>query len=77
MGFDGDDDLQGTLDRWERSIVPRHYDIMMPYLKDREDAPVIVRTVIHVVENMIERIVVKNRRITETEIRDELMTILQ
>lgn len=75
--FDGDEDIQKVMAEWEKSIIPRHYNILLPHLKDRKDAQIIVKTLIHVIENMIERIVVKNIKMTKEEIKEELNIILK
>jgi AcrR family transcriptional regulator len=77
LGFDGDEELHSLMDAWEASIVPRHFELILPHLDEKDDAQVIVRTFVHVLENMIERIIVKNRSLTEREIREELTLVLK
>ncbi len=76
LSFDGDDELMDLMDKWEKSIYPRHYELVMPHLKGTNNAPVVVRTLIHLLENLIESIVVKNRCLTEQDIREELAIVL-
>lgn len=76
LGFDGDDELMEMMDQWEKRIAARHLQIVLPHLKDKNGADVIVRTLIHLLENLIESIVVKNRRIAKEEIYEELSEIL-
>lgn len=77
LSFDGDDELMEIMDNWEKNILPRHYELIMPHLKPKKDAVVVVRTLVHLIENLIERIVVKGRYISEKEIREELSIILE
>lgn len=76
LHFDGDAELMDIMDKWEQSILPRHYEILKPYLKDTQDDVAIVRTLIHLLENLIESIVVKNRQLKRTEIREEIRVVL-
>ncbi|MPN18865.1 hypothetical protein SDC9_166230 [bioreactor metagenome] len=76
LGFDGDDELMAVMDQWEKMIVNRHLQLVLPHLKTQADGIVIVRTLIHLLENLIEGIVVKNRYLPKDEIREELSTIL-
>jgi hypothetical protein len=65
------------MDEWEKGIMPRHHDILRPYLKNVENETAVVRTLVHLLETMIENIVVKNRFLPESEIRDEISIVLQ
>lgn len=76
LHFDGDAELMEMMDKWEQSILPRHYEILKPYLKNTPDDIAIVRTLIHLLENLIESIVVKNRHLTKKDIREEIRVIL-
>jgi hypothetical protein len=79
LSFDGDEELMEMMDKWEESIIPRHYQIVSPYLKDIQEEGkklVIVRTLVHLLENLIEQIVVKNRFLSKNEIREELSLII-
>lgn len=77
LSFDGDDELMNLLDEWEKSILPRHHEILKPYLKNRTNEKAVVRTMVHLMETMIENIVVKNRYLPEDEIREEISIVLQ
>lgn len=76
LGFEGDNDLMGIMDQWEKKIAIRHSQMVLPHLKAQEEGPVIVRTLIHLLENLIESIVVKNRCVSKKEIHEELSIIL-
>lgn len=76
LSFDGDDELMEIMDDWEKSITDRHSKLVLPHLKDQEKGEVIVRTLIHLLENLIESIAVKNRFIAREEIYEELLIIL-
>lgn len=79
LSFDGDEELMEMMDKWEESIIPRHYQIMSSYLKDFQEEGkkmTIVRTLVHLLENLIEQIVVKNRSLSKNEIREELSLII-
>jgi AcrR family transcriptional regulator len=76
LSFDGDEELLALMEAWEASIIPRHYQLIFPHLKDPSKAETIVRTLMHLLENLIESIVVKNRTMTEKEIREELSIVL-
>lgn len=76
LGFDGDNELMAKMDQWEKLLASRHAQLVSPHLKPETDDAVIVRTLIHLLENLIESIVVKRRRISRTEIHEELSVIL-
>ncbi len=76
MSFDGDEELMEVMDEWEKIILPRHYQILKPYLKNANNEIAIVRTLIHLLETLIQNIVVKNRFLSEEEIREEIAIVL-
>ncbi len=76
LSFDGDSELNEIMDKWERSILPRHYQLVMPHLAGVKNGVVLVRTLVHLLENLVESIVVKNRTLQREEIREELAVIL-
>ncbi len=76
LSFDGDEELMEIMDKWERSILPRHYQLVMPHLAGVKNGAVLVRTLVHLLENLVESIVVKNRTLEKDEIREELAVIL-
>ncbi|HOP12223.1 MAG TPA: TetR/AcrR family transcriptional regulator [Oscillospiraceae bacterium] len=76
LSFDGDEELMGIMDKWEKTIFPRHYNLLLPYLKNADNAAAVVRTLIHLLETMIESIVVKNRYLPKNEIREEIAVVL-
>jgi AcrR family transcriptional regulator len=76
LGFDGDNELVETMDKWQQSILPRHYNLMKPYLKGRSDDIDVVRALIRLLSNQIESIVVKGAFLPEDEIRRELSVVL-
>lgn len=76
LSFDGDEDLLAVMEAWEASIVPRHYQLILPHLKDASNPKARVRTLMHLLENLIERVVVKNQTLVEQEIREELAIVL-
>jgi len=77
LSFDGDEELINLMDEWEKSILPRHCQILKPYIKNVENEIAIVRTLVHLLETMIQNIVVKNRYLPEDEIREEISIVLQ
>jgi len=77
LSFDGDEELMGLLDEWEKGVLPRHCQILKPYLRNAENDIAVVRTLVHLMETMIESIVVKNRFLPEIEIREEISVVLQ
>lgn len=77
LSFDGDDELMGLMDAWEKTVLPRHYQILKPYLKNTRNDIAVVRTLVHLLETMIENIVVKNRYLPEDEIREEIAIVLR
>lgn len=77
LSFDGDDELMELMEEWDKSILPRHYQTIMPHLKDIRNWVAVVRTLIHLMENLIESIVVKNQNMTEEQIREELTIVLE
>jgi AcrR family transcriptional regulator len=77
LSFDGDEELMEIMDEWEKTILPRHYQILKPYLKNADNDIAIVRTLVHLLETLIENIVVKNRFLPEEEIREEISIVLR
>ena len=77
LSFDGDEELMQIMDEWEKTILPRHYQILKPYLRNRDNDIAIVRTLVHLLETLIENIVVKNRHLPEEEIREEISIVLR
>lgn len=76
LTFDGDEELMILMDEWEKTILPRHCQLLRPYLKTVENDVAVVRTLMHLLETMIENIVVKNRYFPEEEIREEISVVL-
>lgn len=77
LSFDGDEELMSLMDEWEKSILPRHREILKPYMKDVNNEKAVVRTLVHLLETMIENVVVKNRYLPEDEIKEEISIVLQ
>jgi AcrR family transcriptional regulator len=77
LSFDGDEELMSLMDEWEKSILPRHCQLLKPYIKNVDNEVVVVRTLVHLLETMIESIIVKNRYLPEDEIREEISIVLQ
>lgn len=76
LSFDGDEELMKLMDEWEKTIFSRHYQLLQPYLKNKDNDIAVVRTLVHLLESMIENIVVKNRYLPEEEIREEIAIVL-
>lgn len=76
LSFDGDDELREIMDEWEKSLIPWHFQRIMPHLNDVENWIVIIRTLIHLLDNLIETIVVKGRFLSEEAIREDIRIIL-
>jgi len=64
------------MDAWEQTILPRHHQILKPYMKGIKNEAAVVRTLVHVLETMIENIVVKGRFLPEEEVREEIAVVL-
>lgn len=77
LSFDGDEELINHMDQWEKSIFPRHHEILKPYTKNIDNEEAVVRTLVHLLETMIISVVVKNRYLSEDEIREEISIILK
>ena len=77
LSFDGDEELMRLMDEWEKTILPRHCQILRPYLKNTNNDIAVVRTLMHLLETMIESIVVKNRYLSREEIREEIAVVLR
>ncbi len=77
LSFDGDEELMNLMDEWEKGILPRHREILKPYTKNMNNEKAIVRTLVHLLETLIVDIVVKNRYLSEDEIREEITIVLQ
>lgn len=76
LNFDGDEELAEVMDEWEKSQIPWHFQRVMPHLNDVANWIVIIRTLIHLLDNLIETIVVKNRFLSEDAIREDIRIIL-
>lgn len=76
LHFDGDEALQARMSEWEQSILPRHIALLGPYLRDDADSQTVVRTLIHLLENLVEGIVVKRRAASEPQVREEITYVL-
>lgn len=76
LNFDGDEELQSVMDAWEKTIQPRHEKLVLPYLKGMPNGPAVVRTLMHLLENLVESVVVKNRALNEAEVREEIAVVL-
>lgn len=76
LSFDGDEELKQVMDEWEKSILPRHCQLILPRLANTENGIILVRTLMHLLENLVESIVVKSRALSREEIREELNVIL-
>ncbi len=76
LSFDGDEELMNLMDEWEKSILPRHRQILKPYMKNIDNEIAVVRTLVHLLETLIESIVVKNRFLSEKDIREEISIVL-
>ena len=77
LSFDGDEELMEIMDEWEKTILPRHYQILKSHLKNVDNDIAVIRTLIHLLETLIESIVVKNRYLPEEEIREEISIVLR
>jgi AcrR family transcriptional regulator len=76
LSFDGDEQLLEIMETWEASILPRHRALILPHLADDPHAEGRLRTLMHLLENLIERIVVKDMLVSEQDIREELAIVL-
>lgn len=76
LNFDGDEELMTLMDEWEKTIFPRHSKILKPYLKNVKNENAVIRTLVHLLETLIENIVVKNRFVPEEEIFEEISVVL-
>lgn len=77
LSFDGDEELMNLMNEWEKSILPRHLQYLKSYIKNVDNEIAVVRTLVHLLETMIENIVVKNQYLPEAEIREEISIVLQ
>lgn len=77
MTFDGDDELMQIMDEWEKTVIPRHYEILKPHLNNVKNSETIVRTLVHLLETLIQNIIVKNRFLHKNEIREEILIALR
>ena len=77
LSFDGDEELMRVMDEWEKTILPRHHQLLQSHLKNADNGIAVVRTLMHLLETMIENIVVKNRYLPEDEIREEIAIVLR
>lgn len=77
LSFDGDEELMEIMDDWEKTILPRHHQLLKPYLENAGNDIAIARTLVHVLETLIQSIVVKSRFLPEEEIREEISIVLR
>jgi AcrR family transcriptional regulator len=76
LSFDGDEELAEVMDEWEKTLIPWHFQLVMPHLNDVGNWIVIIRTLIHLLDNLVETIVVKNRYLSEDAIREDIRIVL-
>jgi AcrR family transcriptional regulator len=76
LSFDGDEELAEVMDEWEKTLIPWHFQLVMPHLNDVSNWIVIIRTLIHLLDNLVETIVVKNRFLSEDAIREDIRIVL-
>ena len=76
LSFDGDEELGEVLDEWEKSQIPWHFQRIMPHLNNIENWIVVIRTLMHLMDNLIETIIVKDRFLSEEAIRDDIRIVL-
>lgn len=76
LGFDGDEEVISVMERYEKSITKRNHNIILPHIKNKEKASVIVSTFIHLMENLIERIIIKGEKIDRRQAEEELILII-
>lgn len=76
LSFEGDNELREVMDEHEKTLIPWHFQLIMPHLNDVDNWIVIIRTLIHLLDNLIETIVVKNRFLSEDAIREDIRIIL-
>lgn len=77
LGFDGDEPLQTLMQKWEASIVPRHKKIIAPHLSENAPVDMLVHAFTHLMESLIESIVVRGKNYTEEECRAELSVLFK
>lgn len=76
LSFDGDEELQAVMDDWEKTIHPRHEKLLLPHLQGMPNGTAVIRTLMHLLENLVESIVVKQRTLSEAEVQEEISTVL-
>lgn len=77
LRFDGDETLRALMEAWEMSILPRYMALLRRFYVLPEEMEPVVRTLIHLLENLVEGIVVKNRKPSEAEVREEIAIVLR
>ena len=53
------------MDEWEKAYYPDICEILKPYTKNMKNEKAVVETLVHLLETLIENIVVKNRYLSE------------
>lgn len=76
LGFDGDEEVISVMERYEQSIANRNHNIILPHIKNKEKTHVIVNTFVHLMENLIERIIVRGEKIDREQAEQELSLII-
>lgn len=76
LHFDGDEELISVMDEWEKTILPRHMKLLQMHLSGVQNGTAVVRTLIHLLENLVESIVVKARTLSEEQVREEIAIVL-
>ena len=69
LSFDTDEELEKLVEEWEKTLIPWHFQRIMPHLQDVSNWIVVIRTLIHLIDNLLETIIVKNRFLSEEAIR--------
>jgi len=77
LGFDGDEELQRLMNEWEKTILARHTQIVLSRSHAPGNHERIVRTLIHLLENLVESVIVKNRYFSHDELHEEIALILR
>lgn len=77
LGFDGDSETRSALMAWEKEREQRTHQLFQRAYGDMPDLALFARTLVRVVEHMIERIILPGEEIPDTEIEREIELIVR
>ncbi len=76
LTYEGDHGLRESMVKWEKIMQQTHYKLILSHLSSGKNAALTTRVLVRLMDNSIESIVVRDRYLSEKDIRDELSVVL-